>query len=117
MITLDSFSSLGEAPRALVQDVLGGRAPHAVLITGIAGTGKRTLARLLACCHTIGDLGCHNRNCVINLKGDGLGSRIACLICNIYGCCICTIFCSLTKDVVQCECVILLNICLLDRIT
>lgn len=49
MITLDSFSSLGEAPRALVQDVLDGRAPHAVLITGIAGTGKRTLARLLAC--------------------------------------------------------------------
>ena len=33
MITLDSFSSLGEAPRALVQDVLGGRAPHAVLIS------------------------------------------------------------------------------------
>ena len=49
MITLDSFSSLGEAPRALVQDVLGGRAPHAALITGIAGAGKRTLARLLAC--------------------------------------------------------------------
>ena len=49
MITLDSFSALGEPQRALIEDVRSGRAPHAALITGIAGTGKRTLARLLAC--------------------------------------------------------------------
>ncbi|MBQ1945821.1 MAG: DNA polymerase III subunit delta' [Clostridia bacterium] len=49
MITLDSFSALGEPQRALIDDVRAGRAPHAALITGIAGTGKRTLARLLAC--------------------------------------------------------------------
>ena len=49
MITLDSFSALGEAQRALIDDVRANRAPHAALITGIAGTGKRTLARLLAC--------------------------------------------------------------------
>lgn len=49
MITLDSFSALGEPQRTLIDDVRAGRAPHAALITGIAGTGKRTLARLLAC--------------------------------------------------------------------
>ena len=49
MFTLDSFSALGEPQRALIDDVRAGRAPHAALITGIAGTGKRTLARLLAC--------------------------------------------------------------------
>lgn len=49
MITLDSFSALGEPQRALIDDIRAGRAPHAALITGIAGTGKRTLARLLAC--------------------------------------------------------------------
>ncbi|MBQ4551845.1 MAG: DNA polymerase III subunit delta' [Clostridia bacterium] len=49
MITLDSFSALGESQRALIDDIRAGRAPHAALITGIAGTGKRTLARLLAC--------------------------------------------------------------------
>lgn len=49
MITLDSFSALGEPQRALIDDVRAGRIPHAALITGIAGTGKRTLARLLAC--------------------------------------------------------------------
>lgn len=49
MITLDSFSALGDAQRALIDDVRAGRIPHAALITGIAGTGKRTLARLLAC--------------------------------------------------------------------
>ena len=49
MITLDSFSALGEVQRALIDDVRAGRIPHAALITGIAGTGKRTLARLLAC--------------------------------------------------------------------
>lgn len=49
MITLDSFSALGEPQRELIEDVRAGRTPHAVLLTGIAGTGKRTLARLLAC--------------------------------------------------------------------
>lgn len=49
MITLDSFSALGDTQRALIDDVRAGRIPHAALITGIAGTGKRTLARLLAC--------------------------------------------------------------------
>lgn len=61
MITLDSFCALGEPQRALVQDVRSGRAPHATLITGIAGTGKRTLARLLACallCRSDGDRPC-----------------------------------------------------------
>lgn len=61
MITLDSFSALGEPQRALIQDVRQGRAPHAALITGIAGTGKRTLARLLACallCQGEGDKPC-----------------------------------------------------------
>lgn len=61
MITLDSFSALGEPQRALIEDVRAGRAPHAALITGIAGTGKRTLARLLACallCKGEGDKPC-----------------------------------------------------------
>ena len=49
MITLDSFCALGDAPRALIDDVRADRAPHALLLTGTAGTGKRTLARLLAC--------------------------------------------------------------------
>jgi len=61
LITLDSFSALGEPQRALIEDVRAGRAPHAALITGIAGTGKRTLARLLACallCKSEGDKPC-----------------------------------------------------------
>jgi len=61
LITLDSFSALGEPQRALIDDVRAGRAPHAALITGIAGTGKRTLARLLACallCKSEGDKPC-----------------------------------------------------------
>lgn len=49
LIPLDSFCSLGDAPRALISEVRAGRAPHAVLISGVAGTGKRSLARLLAC--------------------------------------------------------------------
>lgn len=49
MITLDSFLSQGEAVAALIQDVRGGRAPHAMVLTGMPGVGKRTLARLLAC--------------------------------------------------------------------
>lgn len=49
MISLDSFLSKGEAVGALIRDVQSGRAPHALLLTGIPGAGKRTLARLLAC--------------------------------------------------------------------
>ena len=49
MITLDDFLGRGEAVSALIQDVRSGRAPHAVALTGMAGVGKRTLARLLAC--------------------------------------------------------------------
>ena len=49
MITLDSFLARGEAVSALISDVRSGRAPHAIALTGMAGVGKRTLARLLAC--------------------------------------------------------------------
>ena len=49
MITLDDFLGRGEAVSALIQDVRSDRAPHAVALTGMAGVGKRTLARLLAC--------------------------------------------------------------------
>lgn len=49
MVSLDSFLSHGEAVSALIGDVRSGRAPHAVALIGPAGTGKRTLARLLAC--------------------------------------------------------------------
>lgn len=49
MISLDDFICQGEAVGALIQDVRAGRAPHAMVLTGIPGAGKRTLARLLAC--------------------------------------------------------------------
>lgn len=49
MITLDSFLSHGEGVSALIADVRSGRAPHAMVLTGMPGVGKRTLARLLAC--------------------------------------------------------------------
>ena len=49
MVTLDSFLSRGEAVSALIGDVRSGRAGHAVVLMGMAGVGKRTLARLLAC--------------------------------------------------------------------
>ncbi|MBR5230680.1 MAG: DNA polymerase III subunit delta' [Clostridia bacterium] len=62
MITLDSFSSLGEPQRELIEDIRAGRTPHAVLLTGIAGTGKRTLARLLACALLCTDTG--NKPCM-----------------------------------------------------
>ena len=49
MVTLDSFLSRGEAVSALICDVRSGRVSHAMALTGMAGVGKRTLARLLAC--------------------------------------------------------------------
>lgn len=47
--SIESFTAQGDAVAALIHDVRSGRAPHAILLTGIAGVGKRTLARLLAC--------------------------------------------------------------------
>ena len=48
MISLDDFLAQGDAA-ALIRDVRQGRAPHAMVLTGMPGVGKRTLARLLAC--------------------------------------------------------------------
>lgn len=47
--SLDGFLHQGEAVSSLIRDVRSGRPPHALVILGMAGTGKRTLARLLAC--------------------------------------------------------------------
>ena len=49
MVSLDDFAAQSEGLGTLIEDVRSGRAPHAVLLTGAVGTGKRTLARLLAC--------------------------------------------------------------------
>ena len=49
LVSLDDFIAQGDAVGALIQDVRSGRTPHAIVLTGIPGVGKRTLARLLAC--------------------------------------------------------------------
>jgi len=45
----ESFISLGDRQKTLIDSVRAGTLPHAVLLLGVAGTGKRSLARLLAC--------------------------------------------------------------------
>ena len=49
MVSLDDFAAQSEGLATLIEDVRSGRVSHAVLLTGTVGTGKRTLARLLAC--------------------------------------------------------------------
>jgi DNA polymerase III subunit delta' len=44
---LQSFCTLSSALRTLIDDFTGERIPHATLLTGAPGIGKRTLARLL----------------------------------------------------------------------
>ncbi|MBQ9196787.1 MAG: hypothetical protein IJ157_06035 [Clostridia bacterium] len=51
MIELDDFLTRGEAVAALIGDVRSGRASHATALMGMAGVGKRTLARLIACAY------------------------------------------------------------------
>ncbi len=47
-VSFDAFSARGEAVRALISDVRQERLAHALLLTGAAGTGKKTLLHLIA---------------------------------------------------------------------
>ncbi len=71
-LTFDDFHPQGPEIAALYEQILSGRLVHALLITGESGTGKKTLARLIAralLCRGAGRKPCgHCRDCSMSEK-------------------------------------------------
>ena len=71
---LSSFHEQGQEVSGLLSQLAEGRLVHASLITGEKGTGKRTLAKLIASallCSSDGNRPCGTcRDCLLNEQGE-----------------------------------------------